>query len=262
MQLRHNETRSKAVVVLGMHRSGTSLFTRALNLLGARADNPTGFWEDRGIVDLNERLLAILGLERKSVESIDSRAWNLPAVEFLVAEAIVYLKHHFETFPLWGFKDPRTIRLLPFWCLVLESIDVDVTYLLAIRHPSSVAASLCRRDKIDRETAHTLWLAYMRPILRQAVDSPLVVADYDLFIDDPRAELARLSDQLQLNAKDDAGSEVDEFVHRFLDPTMRHSFFHRTYLEDTNGVAALSQQSYLALYPLATHATRSATTSV
>ena len=56
-----------AVLVLGMHRSGTSAVTRVLNLLGAElgddlmpagSDNPGGFWEYRGVVELHERLLA------------------------------------------------------------------------------------------------------------------------------------------------------------------------------------------------------------
>lgn len=57
--------------MLGMHRSGTSMITRALVCLGVdlgddlldavAGSNERGFWEDRSIVDLNDRLLAALG---------------------------------------------------------------------------------------------------------------------------------------------------------------------------------------------------------
>src|SRR4249919_4299322 len=62
---------STAILVLGMHRSGTSALTRVLNLHGVALgdnlmdpapDNPSGFWENRDVVDMHDRLLA--GLDR------------------------------------------------------------------------------------------------------------------------------------------------------------------------------------------------------
>ncbi|HTZ08801.1 MAG TPA: hypothetical protein VMB72_07005, partial [Acidimicrobiales bacterium] len=65
------------VVVLGMHRSGTSAVTRILNLLGADVgerddlltdyDNPAGHWESRALVAANDRILAAWG-----------RSWDFP----------------------------------------------------------------------------------------------------------------------------------------------------------------------------------------
>ena len=61
---------SKAVIVLGMHRSGTSALAGMLSLLGIQfgrslfppqADNPRGYWEHREIVDLDDRMLMALG---------------------------------------------------------------------------------------------------------------------------------------------------------------------------------------------------------
>ena len=65
----------RVVAVLGMHRGGTSLAARAVhalgfhfgdNLWGPREDNPTGFWEDRDVVELNEALLERDGLDWQS----------------------------------------------------------------------------------------------------------------------------------------------------------------------------------------------------
>ena len=59
--------KKQAIVVLGMHRSGTSLLAKALeifgykfpeNLMQPNKDNPSGFWEDIDIVELNESLLS------------------------------------------------------------------------------------------------------------------------------------------------------------------------------------------------------------
>src|SRR5580658_495194 len=115
---------SRAILVLGMHRSGTSALTRGLQALGVylgndflspKPDNPTGYWEDKNITELNERLLATLGLKWEDVALIDDTRWNEPKIEVLRAEAVTYLQSCFKGRPLWGFKDPRTIRLLPFW---------------------------------------------------------------------------------------------------------------------------------------------------
>ena len=58
-----------AIIVLGMHRTGTSALTRVLNLLGAelgsdllaaQPDNETGIWEHRPIMEIHERILGAL----------------------------------------------------------------------------------------------------------------------------------------------------------------------------------------------------------
>ena len=68
-----------------MHRSGTSALTRGLQMLGVylgndflspQPDNPTGYWEDRKICELNERLLAAFGLKWEDVALIDDARWG------------------------------------------------------------------------------------------------------------------------------------------------------------------------------------------
>jgi Uncharacterized protein conserved in bacteria len=60
----------RVLLVLGMHRSGTSATTRVVNLLGANLgnnlvqpgpDNPDGFWEHAEAVRINDALLEGLG---------------------------------------------------------------------------------------------------------------------------------------------------------------------------------------------------------
>src|SRR5579872_4679217 len=150
---------SRAVLVLGMHRSGTSALARGLQLMGVylgdnflspQPDNPTGYWEDRNIYDINERLLALLGLKWEDIALIDDARWHETGVEALRAEAVEYLSTQFVSHPLWGFKDPRTIRLLPFWQSAIQCLEVDACYLVVIRNPRSVAISLLRRQGMDR----------------------------------------------------------------------------------------------------------------
>src|SRR6516225_9835551 len=124
---------TRALLILGMHRSGTSACARAMQSLGVylgtdfletRPDNPTGYWEDRNICELNERLLGALGLKWTDISLIDNADWSKPAVQSLLSEAAEYLYATFTSYPLWGFKDPRTIRLLPFWQSVMKFLEI------------------------------------------------------------------------------------------------------------------------------------------
>ncbi len=124
------------------------------DFLCAKPDKPTGYWEDRNIYEINERLLAVLGLKWEDISLIDDARWQEPEVEALLAEAIEYLRSQFLSYPLWGFKDPRTIRLLPFWQSALRRLEVDESYLVVLRNPRSVASSLLHRQGMNGVTAH------------------------------------------------------------------------------------------------------------
>jgi hypothetical protein len=250
---------SRAVLLLGMHRSGTSAIARGLgalsvylgnDFLDAQPENPTGYWEDKGIVALNERLLGALGLKWDDTRPIDRRAFERRRVRVLRRDAIRYLNRTFTSEPLWGFKDPRTIRVLPFWQRALRDCNVDDSYVVAIRNPRSVAASLFARQKMDADTAYGLWLAHMVPFFTEVIGKPFVVVDYDLMMKDPGAQLERIGHRLGVPFE--AGSvEIDGFVSGFLDASLRHSIFEPDDFDDGSPVARLTRDAYLRLYELA-----------
>jgi hypothetical protein len=255
---------SRAVLVLGMHRSGTSALARGLQMLGVylgndfispKPDNPTGYWEDRNIYEINERLLAVFGLKWEEVALIDDARWDAPEVEPLRIEAVKYLRSQFVSHPLWGFKDPRTIRLLPFWSSVLRSLDVDESYLLVIRNPRSVANSLIRRHGMEAVTAHLLWLVYVVPNLSMIANRPFIVADYDLVMANPRQELERIARGLKIPLTDTSKAGIDRFVCDFLDPNLRHSYFNVSDFELDLNLPPLTREAYLWLRSLATDQT-------
>jgi hypothetical protein len=255
---------SRAVLVLGMHRSGTSALARGLQMLGVylgndfispKPDNPTGYWEDRNIYEINERLLAVFALKWEEVALIDDARWDEPEVEALRTEAVAYLKSQFVTHPLWGFKDPRTIRLLPFWRSALRSLEVDESYLLVIRNPRSVADSLIRRHGMDAVTAHLLWLVYVVPNLSMIANHPFIVADYDIVMADPRRELERIAKGLKIPVTDTSKAGIDQFASDFLDPNLRHSYFNASDFELDLNLPPLTREAYLWLRSLATDRT-------
>jgi len=244
-----------------MHRSGTSAIARCLralgpylgdNFLNPEPDNPTGFWEDKGIFDINERVLAAFGISWTDVCLIERFRFGEPRIAELQREAVDYLRGAFEPHALWAFKDPRTVRLLPFWGGVLDELGRDVSYLIVIRSPRSVALSLLRRQGTDPATAHRLWLVHMVPYLSDVAGKPFVVVDYDSFLREPREQLARIARALNLPASAAAApSEIDRLAAEFLDYGLRHSRFSRFDFDDGSDVSRLTGEAYLWLYELA-----------
>lgn len=250
---------SRAVLVLGMHRSGTSAVARGLAALGvylgedfldAQPENPTGYWEDRRIVELNERLLKVLGLRWDDVTPIAPREFEGRRVRALQREAVRYLKLAFRSRSPWGFKDPRTVRLLPFWRDVLKRCDVEDSYVVAIRNPRSVVASLFARQAMDAREACRLWLVYMVPFLNDIMGKPSVVVDYDLLMADPRHELARV--ERIVESGNGREHEIERFATEFLNAELRHTLYSRDDFEANCEAAALTRSAYLLLHEAAT----------
>jgi hypothetical protein len=248
---------SRAIAVIGMHRSGTSAVARGLAALGvylgsdfldAQPENPTGYWEDKGIVELNERVLTALRSTWDDVAPIHARQFTDWRMWRLRNEATRHLRRHFTPHPLWGFKDPRTIRLLPLWLRIMHDCNAEDAYLLVIRNPSSVAASLFARQGMTVETAQRLWLAYNVPYLHLLQSKPMAVVDYDLLMLDPPAQLERIAAKLGLPAR---AAEIEKFASEFLDANLRHSVFAREAIDASTEPGRITRDAYCLLHDVA-----------
>ncbi|MBV9234152.1 MAG: hypothetical protein JO030_08925, partial [Candidatus Eremiobacteraeota bacterium] len=222
------------------------------DFLDAQPENPTGYWEDRGVVEIDERALRMLGLRWD--DSAPIRAGPLLGLCFwrMRRRAARYLRRTFGAYRVWGFKDPRTIRVLPFWRAVLRSLRVDDSYIVVVRHPRSVAASLFARQKMDEECALRLWLAHMVPFLRELAGLPWIVVDYDLLMQRPREQLQRIADALALpTAGPGVSREIDRFADEFLDRNLRHTLFASEDLGGNTAVSRIARNAYRLLHDVA-----------
>jgi len=251
---------SRAICVAGMHRSGTSAIARGVSALSVdlgtnffdpQPDNPTGYWEDKTIVGINQRVLEELALKWDDWEPISRERFMHHRIRLLRLKAVRYFDENFTARPLWGFKDPRTIRLLPFWVDALRDCGADDAYVLAIRHPRSVAASLFRRQQITREKADRIWLAHNVPFLHELRGKPLVVVDYDLLMHAPRAELERIARKLDVRLDEVSTREIERFAADFLDERLRHTAFAVDDFDATTGAGRLTHRAYAMLHDVA-----------
>ena len=105
----------KILIVLGMHRSGTSALTRGLQVLGVslgdnlmpafEGNNNKGFWEDLEIVSLNDALLAELGMSWHSLGALQQQHdWGSLLEHPLAAQAEAYLQAQTAQHPLFGLS--------------------------------------------------------------------------------------------------------------------------------------------------------------
>jgi len=179
---------STALVVLGMHRSGTSALTGMLHHLGvalgdhlmpATTDNPRGYWEHRDIVSVHERLMTAFGYAWDDIRSLPAGFERSEAARAAADELLAIAHRDFAGAPLWGLKDPRLCRLLPLWSELFAAEHVEPGYLLALRHPLDVAASIGARDGIGAARGLLLWLGYLLDAERATRGKPRLIVHYE-----------------------------------------------------------------------------------
>ncbi len=220
------------VVVLGMHRSGTSAITRGLQVLGvdlgerlmlpAEGNNEKGFFEDIDVNAINVELLNALGQDWHTLSLIPADEMLHEKYAGLRLRAIELLRSRLRDTDCFGLKDPRLCRLLPFWQKVFEHLQVEVSYVIAVRNPLSVAKSLEARNQLPHEKSHYLWLGHVLPSVLLTQGTQRVLVDYDLLLDNPQQQVERMA--LVLGSKPDA-VRLAEFSRDFLDIRLRHTSY-------------------------------------
>ena len=253
--------RSATIVVpiLGMHRSGTSMFTRALQLLGlqlgeglmaAQPDNPKGFWENEFFWSVHVQILrdlnchmsgygkadALLGLPELSgaVERSDD---NLTTIECFIDRTF--------TAPVWGWKDPRTVLLFPFWLGVLVDLGFrQIRPTIIARHPGACVQSLARRGDLHPVAAALglevpalaldMWKAYSRILLAMGDETDCFIGLHEWLVAPDRVE-----DELRrCAAYTGLGEDVDlRPALEWVDPAAVHQSHHSAQDADPESLA-------------------------
>jgi hypothetical protein len=223
----------RLIVVLGMHRSGSSTITRALKVMGIQLGNtllapqegvnPKGFWEDADINALNISMLNAIGSSWHQLAPIDSTAVaTLHEQGYFLKCGDLLQKKTGDALTIFGFKDPRVPQLLPFWNDVFRQSNFDIDYILTVRHPLSIANSLNTRDCFDSEKSYLLWIGHVISSLSETQGKKRILVDYDRLVTSPDIELGRIATHLNLAIDQ---TELTTFKTEFLDPSLRHTKF-------------------------------------
>jgi hypothetical protein len=196
------------VLVLGMHRSGTSAMTRCLNLLGMDLGshllspenmNAKGFWEHADAVRINDQLLHSMKTFWHSLEPLPQDWLKSSAAQEARSNIKTLIKRDFSDVPLWGIKDPRLCRLAPLWLDVLHELDIPVANVFVTRSPMEVAASLERVHHLSRSFGVASWMQHLAEAEVATRDTPRYMVAYDQLLRGPVSTLTHLGDALGIH---------------------------------------------------------------
>src|SRR5271166_2912402 len=207
--------RKPIVLVLGMHRSGTSLCSHLLSALGvdmtdkiagpgnARVtpDNPRGHWKRWEIVEFHNRILGLFNrdyLGRFHDFAQPVAWWADPRVAKIRREIVAFLEERVGD-GYFGFKDPRTVRLMPVWHQIFNELKLTPKIVLCLRNPAQVARSLNARDGLDPEIGEYRWLVHMIDFFRYIIKFDFCTVEYEEWFNNPSANIEKLQKFLDLS---------------------------------------------------------------
>lgn len=164
-----NELNRRIFFILGGHRSGTSYLAQALSFLGLELpdsiqpgapDNPKGHFESLKITKFHDELLNKLNASWETFSSIPADWFSSADAENAIQELAEIVKREFPGTDPIVLKDPRLVLFLPLWEKFAASEGLDAFYIVPLRHPLAVAASLQKRNRIGVSRSCLIWMNY------------------------------------------------------------------------------------------------------
>lgn len=226
--MKHIDNKPPIILVLGMHRSGTSLVANLVSewgayfssdLLEANEYNTEGYWEYKPLTILNDKILKYSG-----------NKWYAPINEldvdelilFFGEEAIKIIASMDKQGEIWCWKDPRIIFLLPFWLKILEGRSI--AFIHTIRHPDSVSQSLFQRNKMPKQVALALWSCSILSILEFQTQTslPFFPVYFENLIANPYNETQKLVNFLDSFSNKKTGKSKMEKIAGYINSSLDH----------------------------------------
>jgi uncharacterized coiled-coil protein SlyX len=266
MASRKSEQPSRqAIVVLGMHRSGTSAVGGVLAKLGVEPpkslmlpgeDNPRGYWESSVITQFNDEVLASAGSSWNDWQEFNPH-WIESAVGKQSMERLaLLLAEEFGEARLFFIKDPRICRLLPVWLKVFSDLGISAKFVIPFRHPLEVARSLAARGDrfapgytLLQGQAQLVWLRHVLDAEFGSRGFDRALFRYNDLLADWRRQARRIGEELDIKWSR-MSAVVETEIDEFLSADLRHE-----YLDDavpgTSAISSWASETYQALRQLA-----------
>jgi len=241
----------RPLIVIGMHRSGTSLLARQLEDLGVAMGKRQGGTTNEAMFfrHRNQLLLSLAHANWDNpdafLRALDNPRWRrafarvaacdlgtVYTLNFLPPKALARFMPAPKQF--WGFKDPRTTLTLPVWC----DIFPDAKIINLVRDGNAVASSLCRRSKtrlkdgslmslvsLDTSMGLSLWAEYVLTARRHCASLPqdrYLEIRYENLIREPEAELLSVAKFVGLNADANQVEKAASHINRSQRPVEKY----------------------------------------
>ena len=223
--------RRPIVLVLGMHRSGTSLCSHILSTLGVdivdeigvNRGNDKGHWERWEIVEFHDRILRLFNRDyfgRFHDFALPVAWWAEPRVAQIRKEMVAFLERRMGS-SYFGFKDPRTVRLMPVWHQILNELKLAPKRVLCLRNPAQIGRSLNAHDGLDREIGEYRWLVHMIDFFRYTTNFDFCTIEYEEWFNNPSSNIEKLQKFLDLQWQQ-SEADLGLVLSGIIDPGARH----------------------------------------
>jgi hypothetical protein len=250
---------AQALLVLGMHRSGTSALTRVLGLLGADLPknlmppdhlNEAGYWESMDLYAAHDDLLATAGSCWDDWRKFNPD-WNQSGIAKVYKERLIrVLQNDFDGSPLFVIKDPRICRFVPLWLDVLDRFGAQVRIIIIVRNPLEVAASLKHRNNLPHAKSCLIWLRHVLDAEKATRQLPRAIVTYHDLLDDWRTLVGTVAAKTRIHwprRSDHSELEIDQFVAN----TLRHHAADFAQVAERGDVADWVKETYRLLLDMA-----------
>src|SRR5271168_2327517 len=219
-----NRESSDVVIVLGMHRSGTSAVAGTLmklgggspkNLMVADAGNAHGYFESIAFMHLHDELLASAGTHWHDWRLFNPGWYSSPVAAEYKRRAKELFEAEFSGAALPVIKDPRICRFAPFWLEVLREMQMTPRIVIPIRSPLEVARSLEKLQGVPLNEGLLLWLRHNLDAEVQSRAEARSIFTFDEFQSDWRGVCDKISTDTNLfwpRLSDRTSREIDNFL--------------------------------------------------
>ncbi len=221
-----NDKRQTCILVLGMHRSGTSALTGVLSLLDvylgselmeANFANEKGYFENNILYKINEKLLGQINSSWNDTFYDEEKLENISGLN----ELKIALKSEFKYANTFAIKDPRLAYLFPIYKKVLKQLKIDIKIILPYRNPLEVASSLNKRDAMPLEKGMLLWAYHFLMAEKFSRGYARVFVNFDELIANTSDVIDAISSKLALDFVDKF-NQNKKAIEAFLEPSLKH----------------------------------------
>ncbi len=216
------------ILILGMHRSGTSSIAGLLHHIGIPMgkiftkpilENPKGYFEDKPLVMLNHGIYQILNTDMYDTSLIDIQRFSNIDPRFKEL-AIAILYNEYENHKTFGIKDPNMCVLFPFWENIFIEKNIDMRVIIPYRNPLEIAYSLHLRASLPILMGLTLWTKYMLLAEYYTKKYNRVFINYNNLINSTSKELQNIKDTLNIDIDIDFDDKTN-----FIEKSLKHFDF-------------------------------------
>ena len=220
----------RCIVVLGMHRSGTSLMTGLLQIFGIYLggdlmgsfdrSNARGHFEHNKIYRMNEEILAELGSSWDDVKELPKNWHKSKRLVEYKDRIKKIIQDDFGKLDLFGLKEPRLAVLLPLYLDIFKELKIKLLFIITKRSEIEVAESLKARDNLSLKHSIELYKKNTKSIEKYTRNHRKIYVDYEFLINHPQEIYEKISKEFQVPFRD--YKSIKKEITNFRDPNLKH----------------------------------------